>query len=207
VQRDWQLCTICQSYLPDSQALKLHRVFAHRKNGDRPKKERVQCNFCPESFCNKKRLTKHSNHVHLEAVMKAGWKICQDCQAFFPDEDTLNNHNHHDYLSKSYNNKERCPICLERFETQEHALAHAHVAHPEVVASKWYLCDLCRSSLPSKLLLRRHNAREHNIHTCFICLKNFSTKHLYFDHANRYSYDLKTRLVQYQQIWYSNSNG
>ena len=186
VRRDWLACNICKSHLPDYKTLKLHHIHKHLR--DRVKKEVVQCTFCQETFLNVKSMTKHANAIHLAAAMECGWLICPDCQAFFPDSDLLKNHRHQDFLSnklKTIKSKLRCPICSEKFESQEQALAHAQVAHPEIVSSKWYQCDLCQISVPSKLLIRRHNVEEHGMYTCFMCIKNFSSKNLYYDHANR----------------------
>jgi hypothetical protein len=179
IAKEWVECEVCKMFLPNATSLKAHQNIAHAP------KRILACDFCPEEFHTTKLLVQHANGKHIEKVAESNWAHCNRCNIYFPDLQSLKDHKHSEFRKKYKVTQIRCPICSQGFFSKDLCESHVAKIHGENETPLYFVCELCQINFTSKLLLRTHNLEHHDIHTCYICDKNFGVKSLYFDHANR----------------------
>jgi len=186
----WIMCPECNFYLPTSDNMDKHTMVTHGERAN-PK---YACQYCPISFTTKSRLQEHTNHRHVNEMVR-DWYKCPDCSTYLQCEETLKRHRNavHNLgleRSKRRRRKNKCPFCDRVICNIQFFYSHVNNEHPVEVQSKWQLCEHCESYLPSTQALKIHMSKKHdpsviNIQQlgCNYCPDKYTDAEEYAKHA------------------------
>ncbi|XP_076060894.1 uncharacterized protein LOC143036875 [Oratosquilla oratoria] len=175
-------CHVCSKSYAQGTLLRKHMKNRHyeeylKLGNKNPKKHKVKCDFCPETYDDILQLEEH-----LWKHMEEKYYECSDCKIKFGMESNLQKH-----LKSHYFKEERpCPICEREFKSIGYY--NEHVARCK---SGWK-CELCNLICETREYYRKHQRAEHggeNVvrYQCNACEKSFLEKHRYDDHMITHS--------------------
>ncbi|KAJ8974637.1 hypothetical protein NQ317_019871 [Molorchus minor] len=134
------VCPICDCFLENAKALKLHRIEVHKENPD----VRHKCLTCGEAFPNEYRYTEHLKIHPLE---------CRLCGKLFYRRQNIQLHMKRHLGLKPY----KCDVCEKAFVTRQKHDEHKNI-HTGDAPIK---CNLCDETFRRHSNLVQHRNRNH----------------------------------------------
>uniref|UniRef100_A0A1B6I0B8 C2H2-type domain-containing protein n=1 Tax=Homalodisca liturata TaxID=320908 RepID=A0A1B6I0B8_9HEMI len=197
------------------------------KQEEKLHEQRIQCNKCKKTFCNRSKLLRHlvlhkpkelytiacykcnkkfpsKYHfkLHLKLSHSTNYYGCDDCGKVFKHQTSLSKHKKKIHLSIKHEAQNfTCDICGKSF-IYKNSL-EAHIIYGHLKEEKKYKCDICKKNFIKYSAMIRHRFRHSKIKpfTCLHCHKTFSRKYLLREHIGACNKNKETKNdIDYKKI-------
>jgi hypothetical protein len=158
----------------------------------------MKCQFCFQSFKNRKGLHYHGREDHWDKVVQS-WLKCRHCGTFFPELKSLKSHQKYkncDSTKRKFGDKIQCQFCSMKFKGKKGLYFHARQRHKDQISDQWLKCLDCKTFFPDSQCLKLHqrscskeDLSKKIFQLCPFCDRKFKgSKGLYY-HARQVHWD------------------
>ena len=194
-------CEICNAGFDNIMEIKTHLSVAHEISGEnlsmysnsirKTLKNTYTCPECKEIFETANSRIKHVLMTHPETKIHN----CLHCDKAYLTEKALSDHQRRihgkesvvksEFRKNRIQNRKRCPICKEIFESKNLMMSHYTSMHPE---ARTHRCTVCNEQYQTLIGLRQHMFKVHEkklsirAKRCPICKEDFESKNIMMNH-------------------------